>query len=383
MERTDNCLAKVERVHKALRHQEPDRVPVSDSFWSSFLKRWREELGLPADTDIYRYYDLDFVITVPNLDPHIKSFETLREDAEEVVVRTGFEAVLQKKFAAPMPAFLKFETDTIEKLRAFRFDDPWGERRYLRGGDNQLAGVGDTFSRNLPPWIETVKSLRPDFAVFGSVCEAYETLWRIIGSENALLWIGLYPDEIARFVARINEFALETARAQIKAASGLLDGMIIWGDVAYRRGMFFSPDYWRRHFLPGVQAIVAECHAHGLPVIYHGCGNAQAIYADLYAAGIDGYNPLEAKAGLDVIALRRQYGHQIFAFWGNMDVMLWAEADEETLKRAALSKLEAARGGGYIFGSDHSVPSSISGARYDQVIRWVRQYGQYPLHLPE
>ena len=373
MNRSAATLAKVERVHRALRHQQPDRLPISDNFWSSFLKRWREELGLPADADIYRYYDLDFVITVPNLDPHIKPFETLSETAEEVVVRTGFEAVLQKKFAAPMPAFLRFETDTVDKMRAFSFDDPWDERRYLRSGDNQLAGVGDTFSRNSPPWIETVQAQHSDFAVFGSVCEAYETLWRIIGSENALLWIGLYPDEIARFVERINAFALEATRAEIRAAAGRLDGMIIWGDVAYRRGMFFSPDYWRKHFLPGVQAIVAECHAHGLPVIYHGCGNAQAIYADLYAAGIDGHNPLEAKAGLDVVALRRQYGHQIFAFWGNMDVMLWAEADEETLRRAVLSKLEAARGGGYIFGSDHSVPSSISGARYDQVIRWLRE----------
>ena len=50
-------------MNKALHHQEPDRVPVSDWFWGSFLKRWREELGLPPDTDIYRYYDLDWVVT--------------------------------------------------------------------------------------------------------------------------------------------------------------------------------------------------------------------------------------------------------------------------------------------------------------------------------
>jgi hypothetical protein len=50
-----NCLAKIERLNKALRHQEPDRVPVSDFFWGSFLSRWREELGLASDSDIYRY----------------------------------------------------------------------------------------------------------------------------------------------------------------------------------------------------------------------------------------------------------------------------------------------------------------------------------------
>jgi len=59
MQRTTNCLAKVERMKKALGHEEADRVPISDFFWGSFLRRWREELGLVPDTDIYRYYDLD------------------------------------------------------------------------------------------------------------------------------------------------------------------------------------------------------------------------------------------------------------------------------------------------------------------------------------
>src|ERR1035438_8380102 len=59
MKRSTNCLSKLDRMRKTLRHQEADRVPVSDFFWGSFLRRWRDELGLPADTDIYRYYDLD------------------------------------------------------------------------------------------------------------------------------------------------------------------------------------------------------------------------------------------------------------------------------------------------------------------------------------
>jgi hypothetical protein len=49
--------------------------------------------------------------------------------------------VLQKKYDLPMPAFLKFETDTIEKMEVFRFDDPWDERRFFASGDNQIAGV--------------------------------------------------------------------------------------------------------------------------------------------------------------------------------------------------------------------------------------------------
>lgn len=382
MERTANCLAKLDRMNKALRHQEPDQVPISDFFWGSFLKRWREELGLAADTDIYKYYDLDWLVTVPNMDPHIKDFEVLKETPEEVVVRTGFEAVLQKKYDLPMPAFLRFETDSIEKMAAFTFDDPWDDRRFFARGDNQLAGVGDGFERNSPAWADTVKSRHPEMPVYGSVCEGHETLWRIIGTENVMMWIGEFPDEVRRFVERINAFSLELAKAQIRAAGGMLDGMVIWGDVAYKRGMLFSPDYWRRVFKPGVRALVELCHANNLPVIYHGCGNVSRVLDDFVELGVDAYNPLEAKAGLDVVELRRRLGHRL-GFCGNMDVMVWSEATKEELKRVVLTKLNAAKGGGYIFQSDHSVPGSVSAENYEYVLKLVREYGRYPLRLGE
>jgi len=156
--------------------------------------------------------------------------------------------------------------------------------------------------------------------------------------------------------------------------------MVIWGDVAYTRDMLFSPEYWRKHFKPGVRALVELCHRYGLPVIYHGCGNVQRIFEDFIDAGVDSYNPLEAKAGLDVLALRRRYGHRI-GFCGNMDVLKWATADQEELKEIVLTKLNAAKGGGYIFQSDHSVPSNVSGKHYDYVINLVREHGKYPLDL--
>ena len=380
MERTASCLAKLDRMNKALHHHEGDRVPYSDFFWGSVLQRWRSELGLAADTDIYTYYDLDWIVTVPNMDPHIKPFDVVSQSEEDIVVRTGFEAIIQKKLDRPMPDFLSFETDTVEKMEAFQFDDPWDDRRYFAAGDNQLAGVGDGFERNSPAWMDTVNSRYADIPVYGSVCEGYEMLWRIIGSENALLWIALYPDELQRFVERIFAFSLELTKAQIKAASARLSGMVIWGDVAYRRDMFFSPDYWRRVFKPGVKALVDVCHAAGLPVIYHGCGNATRIYEDFIECGIDAYNPLEAKAGLDVVDLRRKYGHRM-GFCGNLDVMVWADGSMDELTSMVLTKMNAAKGGGYIIGSDHSVPSNISGERYDYVVKLIRQHGVYPLNL--
>ena len=87
MERTANCLRKLERMTKTLRHEEADRVPIGEFFWSSFVERWRRDLNLPNDTDIYSYYDLDWIVTVPNMDPHVKDFEILEENSEQVVVK--------------------------------------------------------------------------------------------------------------------------------------------------------------------------------------------------------------------------------------------------------------------------------------------------------
>jgi hypothetical protein len=59
MVRTPACQAKVQRMNRTLRHQEADRVPISDFFWGSFLARWQKDLGLAPDTDVYRYLQSD------------------------------------------------------------------------------------------------------------------------------------------------------------------------------------------------------------------------------------------------------------------------------------------------------------------------------------
>lgn len=380
--RKDNTLKKLERMNKALRHEEPDRVPVSDFFWGGFISRWQKELDLPSDANPYYHYDLDWIVTVPNMDPHIKSFETIKEDSEEVIIKTGFETTLRKKFDFPMPEQIGWDTDTIEKLEAFEFDDPYDKRRYFEAGDNQIAGVGDGFQRNSPAWTETVKTLRPDFPVYGSMIEASECLTRLIGQENTLLWLGLYPERMGKVINRVGQFYLDCAKASIEAGEGLLDGFVIWGDVAYKDNMFFSPDYWREYYKPWVKAMTDVCHEHGLPVIYHGCGNISKILPDYIEMGIESYNPLEAKAGLDAVELRKKYGHKL-GICGNSNIQVWETNGQEHIRKEVLRKLNAAKGGGYIFQSDHSVTSGVSGETYDYIIKLVREYGVYPLKLGE
>ena len=378
--RKENTLRKLERMNKALAHAEPDRVPISDFFWGGFKERWRQELGLPPDADPYYHYDLDWIVTVPNMDPWIRPFETLRENQTEVVVKTGFGATMRKHFEHPMPEMAAWEIDSFEKLERATFDDPADPRRFHAAGDNQIAGVGDGFQRNTPAWIETVGSLRPDFPVYGSIIEMNECLTRLVGQINSMLWMAEFPERMGAVIDRLGEFYLAMTRAELAAGRGLLDGFVIWGDVAYKKSTFMSPAYWRKCFKPWVARMVRAVHEEGLPVIYHGCGNVNAIFPDYIEIGVDAYNPLEAKAGMDVVDLRNRYGHQM-GFCGNSDMRTWESGDREAIRREVLRKLSAARGGSYIFQSDHSVSSAVSGHTYDYIVKLVREFGNYPIQL--
>jgi len=197
-----------------------------------------------------------------------------------------------------------------------------------------------------------------------------------------MLWMAEYPERMGAVINPYRRIYLEMAKAEIEAGRGLLDGFVIWGDVAYKKCTFMSPNYWRAYFKPWVAKMVEHAHSQGLPVIYHGCGNVKAIFDDYVEMGIDAYNPLEVKAGMDAVDLRRRYKHRI-GFCGNSDIQIWEQGDRAAVRREVLRKLNAAKGGGYIFQSDHSVSSAVSGGTYDYIVKLLREHGNYPLQLGE
>ena len=368
--------AKVKRLRAALSHQEGDRVPVGESFWTGFIQRCQDTWG--AGFDPYRAFDLDYMVLTPNMDPQIRPVEVLARQGEDIVVRTNFGTTIRRTGTAPMPRFEAFAVREPQEMAGFPLDDPADPRRFAQAGSDQLNSVGDALVLEFPSWEERVSSRAGELAVFGSVAEPYEYLWRIIGSENALLWLASDPQPYAAFVERLGEFLLSFARAEIAAGKGCLAGMYIWGDVAYRNGMLFSPQRWRELFKPHVKALLELCHAHGLMTIYHGCGNASAIYDDLVELGLDGYNPVEAKADLDVVELKVRYGGKL-AFVGNVDVRVLERGDPDEIRREVRYKLQAARGGGWVFQSDHSVSSAVAPESYRLALETLREWGSYPL----
>ena len=98
--------------------------------------------------------------------------------------------------------------------------------------------------------------------------------------------------------------------------------------------------------------------------------------------GLDAYNPLEVKANMDAVRLKKLYGDKI-GYCGNNNIQIWETGDLDLIKREILKKLNAAKRGGFIFQSDHSVSSAVSGQTYDYIVKLVREYGKYPLNLGE
>ena len=373
---------KTERVIAALEHREADRVPVGEFFWTNFLRRARSELGVGGDFDPYRFWDLDMIVINPNMDPHVTGIQILEQAEDYTVVRTGFGATIERRSTYPMPRYIDFETKSYEQMEAFEFDDPKDRRRYFEAIDDQINSVADELNLGLPSYVDRVNAYADDFCVFGSVCEIHEMIWRIMGTENVLFKLAESPNRMAKFIERLGDFLVGIVQGQIAAANGRLSGMYIWGDVAYNKGMFFRPDYWRKVYKPQLKRICDAVHAAGLKTIYHGCGDSSVLFEDMIEAGVDAYNPLEAKAGLDVVDLKRQFGRR-WSFNGNIDVRVLATNDRDKVRGEVLTKLNAAKGGGFILQSDHSVPDSVDPKTYDYVIELVREYGNYPLSLGE
>lgn len=359
---------KRRRVLASLERSEPDRVPVGEEdFWPGFIERAKSELGGGSDFNPYRHWDLDLVIEGPNMDPHITEVEVLEKTADRTIVRDGFRAVVEHVATCPMPRYIDFETKTWEQMEAFEFDDPKDERRYFQG---------------LPPFAERVTMAADDFCVFGSVYEAHEALWRLIGSENLFFKLAEDRERVGKFAARLGDFLVGIVEGQIAAAEGRLSGFYVWGDIAYTKGMLFAPDWWRAVYKPQLRRVCDAVHAANLKVIYHGCGNASLVYEDLIEAGVDAYHPLEVKAGLDAVELKRRFGDRL-ALNGNIDVRVLATNDRDRVRSEVLRKLNAAKGGGYILQTDSAVPDDVDPHTYDYMVQLVREYGTYPLDLGE
>jgi uroporphyrinogen decarboxylase len=120
-----------------------------------------------------------------------------------------------------------------------------------------------------------------------------------------------------------------------------------------------------------VQRLGQFLNDHGLDFWMHSDGAIEPIIDDMIDCGLRVLNPLETAAGLDVVRLRQRYGKRL-AFYGNISVTNMLGPQQALLEEIE-AKVPVARQGGYIFGSDHSIPPQVDLARYQWMLATARK----------
>ena len=155
------------------------------------------------------------------------------------------------------------------------------------------------------------------------------------------------------------------------------DGALLFDNLGYRNATLFSPEMYHQILQPCHKRITRFFHDHGLPVILHSCGCVKGIVPDLIESGFDCLQPLEVKAGMDLVALKKEFGKRL-SFMGGIDVRKMSHLDPRVIEDEIRTKFAVAKvGGGYIYHSDHSVPDDVSFKAYSRVMELVRKYGAY------
>jgi hypothetical protein len=356
---------KIKRVRDSIYFTNTDKIPFADLFfWDEFIKQWKDFFKLEQNMDIFKYYDFDIVLCTPNIDPIINNVVEIEKSQNYVVYKGGFGSILKMDFSQPIPYFVENAVTDIKDLDKFEFEDPYGNSRYA----DEFA-VPDQYNK-LPPFYEQLNNYKNDFCIFGNICEARETVWRILGLQNELLAINDYPEILGRFAERVADFNIELGRIQLENED--INGLIIYGDVGYSGGLLMSPDAWRKIYYPSLKKICGVLSKYKKPIIYHTDGNYLAIIEDLISAGISATHPNEAKAGIDIVRLREKY-HKKLAFLGNIDAANILSKDKDTIRKEIYYKLKDSEDGGYIPGGD-DIPPSVSPENYDYYVKSVKEY---------
>lgn len=180
---------------------------------------------------------------------------------------------------------------------------------------------------------------------------------------------------------RVLEANIRLARNAVRAGADII---VLADDYAGNKTTFFSPAHFEEFVRPRLQRMVDAVHEAGALVIKHSDGNLWRILDRIVDTGVDAINPLEPVAGMDIGEVKRRYGDRV-ALVGNIDCSyILSEAPEHEVVEAVKDCLrKAAAGGGLIVSSSNCIHSAVKPENYLAMIRAVKQYGRYPLHLED
>ncbi|MFH0944992.1 MAG: uroporphyrinogen decarboxylase family protein [Planctomycetota bacterium] len=360
-----------ERLLRALRHEEPDRVPIDLGGNQTGIHRFAyqallDHLGFEEKIEI-----MDAVQQLAR--PSEAVLERLRVDTRYIAAgaasdwKGGIELNerggrlwhdLTDEFGVTwsmpddMPYFMDISHHPLALAEIGEIDD----YPFPQGDDpGRFFGLRD---RALE-----IRNHTPYAVVSGISGVVYEICWYLRGLEQWLCDTVLQPELCEKILDQTLRFWLDWFRLFLDEVGDVVDVIMIGDDLAGQTGPLFNPAFYRRVIQPRharlVQYIRSRTRAR---VWYHTCGGCAAFIPDLLDNGIQVLNPVQISAtGMDPAALKRQYGKQL-AFWGGAidSQHVLPSASPEKVRDDVRRHLEIWKpGGGYVFNNVHNIQAGV------------------------
>jgi len=374
-----------ERVLAALNHEEADRVPIHDQAWAATVERWHKE-GLPVEVNPAEYFDYEIVCFDADTSPRFP-VRTVEETEEFVVHTTPYGGLFRDhKDYSTTPEVLDYPCKSREDWEAIKerlvpgrdrvdWKGEWlcGTAADERGEESVLETGRSERRQGLPGWERAREQGR--FTCFASEV-GFDSALNYVATERLLIAIATEPEWVRDMYETDADLVIQMYEI-MKEGGFEFDGVFLYCDLGYRNGLLFSPRHFDEQLRPTLRRLFDHFNGDGVPIILHNCGGVRDLIPRFIEDGLTCLQPLEVKAGMDLIELKRDFGGRL-AFMGGIDVRAMVDPDPGVIEEEIKTKLlSAKKGGGYVYHSDHSVPNNVSFDQYRRVLQLVKKYGAY------
>ena len=348
-----------ERFARMFEHREADRIPVIDGPWAATIERWHRE-GMPEDADYVDFFGLDRVVGI-GVDISPRYPVRTIEETDDYVVHTSSYGVTMRdwKHAGGVPEFLDF---TIKD------PETWAEAKArMQPSDDRIPW--DHLKANYPQWRQQGAWIQGQLWFGFDVTHSWT-----IGTERVLTALVEQPEWLADVFGHFLDVNLALLE-RVWDAGYTFDAVTWPDDMGYKHSQFFSVRTYRQLLKPLHKRVVDWAHSRGVKVELHSCGDVNPFIPEFVEVGIDCLNPLEVKAGMDPVAIKEKYGDRL-ALHGGVNAVLWDDLDAISAEMQRVIPV-LKQNGGYIFSSDHSVPSSVSLEGFRYIVHLAKELGSY------
>jgi len=337
------------RVLAACAFEQPDRIPVVDFFWS-YPDSWQDLLGpVEAATDV--------VIWCPNEGTFPSRARRLRQERGYIYEIDRWGRTIRRRPGAYFSETLAVPITDETDLDRVSFEPPDLDSRFLQVEAETVEDRSQVCERPAPAAIQAaLRSAKQNACLFGKTGGPYLRSTYVRGEAEFLMDIAADPARAKALADRMADHLAVIGVEQIRRWDLSDTGIWIFDDIAHNFGPMFSPRTFESVFLPAYRRMVSAFKRAGARyVFFHSDGDIRRLLDMLIDAGIDGINPVEPRANMDVVDLRRRYPNLILT--GGLD-------NTGTLIRGPIERIEAetraiidiGRDGGVIIGSGYIGP---------------------------